>query len=89
MKLAKACQVDAEMLSGTNQTQELAMSCTRLAEVSSQSEYDETSEQSFEQFRVCTVSSSNVDDCSNELIQWRQQQLRKIFIPARYTNSEF
>ena len=87
MELAKACEVDVE-LSDTNQIQE-TMSCTELAEVSSLSEYDDTSEQPFEQFRVCAVSSSSVDDCSNEHVQWRQHQLKKIFIqPERRLSEE-
>ena len=86
MELAKACEVVVE-LSDTKQIQE-TMSCTELAEVSSLSEYDDPSEQPFEQFRVCAVSSSSVDDCSNEHVQWRQQQLKKIFIQSERRLSE-
>ena len=46
VELARACEVDVEMLGDTNQTQE-TMSCAELPEVSSLSEYDETSEQAF------------------------------------------
>ena len=59
------------------------MSCAELSEVSSLSEYNKTSEQPFEHFRVCAVSSlSSGHVCSNERVQWRQQQLRKIFIES-------
>ena len=59
------------------------MSCAELPELSSLSEYDETSEQSFEHFRVCAVSSlSSGYVCSNEHVEVRQQQIRKIFIAS-------
>ena len=52
-------------------------------EVSSLSEYDGTSEQPFEHFRVCAVSSASSGHvCSNECVEWRQQQLRKTFIAS-------
>ena len=82
VKLAQACEVDVEMLSDTNQTQE-TMSCAEFPEVSSLSEYDEISEQPFEHFTVCAVSSaSSAHVCSNERVKWRQQQLRKTFIAS-------
>ena len=64
-----ACEVDVE-LSDTNQTHEI-MFCTELAGVCLLSECDDTSEHPFEQFRVCAVRSSSVDDCSNEHVQWK------------------
>ena len=38
------------------------MSCAELPEVSSLSEYDETSEQPFEHFRVCAVRAQHLVD---------------------------
>ena len=59
VELAQACdEVDVQMLGDTNQMQEI-MSCAEFPEVSSLSEYDETSEQPFEHFRVCAVSSAS------------------------------
>ena len=82
VELAQACEVDVEMLSDTNQTQE-TMSCAEFPGVSSLSEYDEISEQPFEHFRVCAVSSaSSAHVCSNERVKWRQQQLRKTCIES-------
>ena len=69
VELAQACEVDVEMLGDTNQMQE-TMSCAELPEVSSLSEYDETSEQPFEHFRVCAVSSASSGHvCSNEHVE--------------------
>ena len=88
VELAQACEVDVEMLGDTNQMQE-TMSCAELPEVSSLSEYDETSEQPFEHFRVCAVSSASSGRvCSNEHVEWRQQQLRKTFIASRIQLSD-
>ena len=88
VELAQVCEVDVEMLGDTNQTQE-TMSCAELPEVSSLSEYDETSEQPFEHFRLRAVSSASSGHvCSNEHIEWRQQQLRKTFIASRIQLSD-
>ena len=65
------------------------MSCAEFPEVSSLSEYDETSEQPFEHFRVCAVSSASSGRvCSNEHVEWRQQQLRKTFIESKIQPSD-
>ena len=69
VELTQAHEVDVELSSDTNQTQE-TMSCAELPEVSSLSEYDETSEQPFEHFRVCAVSlASSGHVCSNEHVE--------------------
>ena len=78
MELAKACEADAELLNGNDQTQK-GTSCTELAEVFSR-EYDETLGPPL---KVCSVSSSGHVSDSNEHVQWRQHQLRKAFVESR------
>ena len=64
------------------------MSCAELPEVSSLSEYDETSEQLLSILGCVLWLSIYGHVCSNEHVEWRQQQLRKTFIASRIQLSD-